>query len=111
MTQIKFSEIANNVLQELSRLSKSSKVERSLYNSIKQKIELLKENPHYGELIRKEAIPEKYIKEYDTNILFKIRLPNFWRMIYTITKDGNIEIIIFILDIVDHKKYNKLFKK
>jgi len=35
-------------------------------------------------------------------------LSNFWRMIYTV-KGNDIEIISFILDIVDHNTYNKIF--
>jgi len=35
-------------------------------------------------------------------------LINFWRMLYTI-KGDQIEIICFILDIMNHKEYDKKF--
>jgi hypothetical protein len=39
-----------------------------------------------------------------------IKLPNYWRMLYTLT-DGEteIEIIAFILDFIDHLTYDKKF--
>jgi len=43
--------------------------------------------------------------------LFRVELPNFWRMYYTLTDDENqIEIIAFVLDILDHKEYDKIRK-
>ncbi len=41
--------------------------------------------------------------------LFRVELPNFWRMLYTLTAEGDVEIIAFILDIIDHKTYDKKF--
>ena len=40
--------------------------------------------------------------------LYRIELSNYWRMLYTI-EGTKIEILVFVLKIVDHKKYNKLF--
>ncbi len=39
-----------------------------------------------------------------------MELPNYWRMLYTLT-DGEtkIEIISFVLDVIDHKGYDKKF--
>ena len=73
-----------------------SSEEITLLKSIKDKIDLLKENPFYGNNIPKKLIPKTYY------------VPNLWRMLYTI-KGDRIEIICFILNIVDHKKYNKIF--
>ena len=54
--------------------------------------------------IQKNVIP----KEYNVQNLWRVELTNFWRMLYTIRGD-QIEIICFIIDIVDHDKYNKKF--
>jgi len=53
---------------------------------------------------------EVYKIKYGVTNLFRVELPLFWRMLYTLT-DGEtkIEIIAFVLDIVDHNKYNKKF--
>ena len=79
-------------------------------NSINKKVELIKANPHYGDPISKKLIPREYVKRYGVTNLFRVGLSNYWRMLYTLT-DGEtvIEIIAFVLDIIDHKEYNKKF--
>ena len=81
---------------------------QTLLNSIKQKIELLRNKPEYGIHIPKDRIPKIYIRDYDVNNLWKVNLSGAWRMIYTI-RGSEIEIISLILDIMDHKDYNKKF--
>jgi len=71
-------------------------------------VELLKQNPFSGNQIHKKQIPKKYLKKYSSENLWRFELSNRWRLIYTII--GNrLEIINFILDIFDHKEYNKVF--
>jgi len=81
---------------------------QTLFNSIKQKIEFLKSNSQYGQHIAKNKIPKQYILEYEINNLWKVNLSGAWRMLYTI-KGTEVEIVALILDILDHKKYNKKF--
>jgi len=39
-----------------------------------------------------------------------VELPNFWRMLYTLTAGSSgVEIVVLVLDIIDHKKYDKKF--
>lgn len=83
-----------------------SKIERTLLRAIDRKIEIIKINHRYGNPIAKILIPKEYKQEYGASNLFRVELPNFWRMLYTV-KDKEIEIIAFILDIVNHKEYNK----
>ena len=81
-----------------------------LLKAVNQKIELIKQNPHYGEPIAKNLFPKEYVEKYQVTNLFHVELPTFWRMIYTLTHgSSNIEIVAFILDIYDHKKYSKIF--
>ncbi len=82
---------------------------QTLFNSIKQKINLLRNNPNYGIHIPKNKIPKEYIKNYDVNNLWKVNLSGAWRMIYTI-RGSEIDIISLILDIMNHKDYEKKFK-
>jgi len=78
-----------------------------LVRSIERIIEILKDNPQFGEPIRKDLFPKELIEKGITN-LYRAELSNFWRMLYTI--EGNkIEIFVFVLKIVDHPEYNKLF--
>jgi len=101
---------AKEVYLKLKEKAVSSKAERILFNSINQKISFILENSHYGNPIAKKLIPEEYKIKYEITNLFRVELPCFWRMLYTL-KDGEneIEIISFILGIMDHKDYNKKF--
>ncbi len=88
----------------------SSKTERTIFNAINKKVELIKVNPHYGDPISKKLIPKEYKAKYEITNLFRVELPNFWRMLYTITAgESEIEIIAFVLDVIDHKTYNEKF--
>ena len=56
----------------------------------------------------KRLIPSKYILKYDIDNLWRIELAGRWRLVYSIT--GNqLEIINFVLDIFDHRNYDKVF--
>lgn len=104
------SDDAEEVFHYLNEQASESKIERSILNSIKKKVDLIKVNPHYGDPISKKLIPDEYIEKYGVNNLFRVELSNYWRMLYTLT-DGEsvIEIIAFVLNIVDHNEYDKLF--
>lgn len=105
-----FSPESEEVYKYLNEQAPTSKTERMILNAINNKIELIKANFHYGNPIAKKLIPPEYKTKYGVTNLFRIELPNFWRMIYTLT-DGEteIEIIAFVLDITDHKTYSKKF--
>ncbi|MEK6983554.1 MAG: hypothetical protein AABX33_03190 [Nanoarchaeota archaeon] len=91
----------------LSLKNRTDKEAKTLLNSINRVIEILKNNPQYGDPIPKRLIPNSLIKEGIQN-LYRVELSNFWRMLYTI--EGNkVEILVFILNIMNHKEYNKLF--
>ncbi len=101
---------AKEVYVYLNREAVKSKIEKSIFNAIQKKIELIKMNPHYGDPIGKNLIPKEYKERYGATNLFRVELPNFWRMLYTLTDGGTeVEIIAFVLDIIDHSIYNKKF--
>lgn len=109
--KIKFSEEAEEVYKHLNKeAGKGSKTESQILNAIHKKSDLIKANFHYGEPIGKPKIPEKWKQKYEITNLFWVELPHYWRMFYSLV-DGEteIEIIAFVVDILDHKKYNKLF--
>ncbi len=80
---------------------------QSILRSILRVFDILKENPQFGEPIRKRLIPQKFI-EMGVQNLYRAELSNYWRMLYTL-EGSQIEIFCFILSIGDHKEYNKLF--
>jgi len=102
-----FNELNKIVGQEIAKGITSSD-HQTLLNSIKQKIEFLRDNPEYGFHIEKKKIPKDYIQRYDVNNLWKVNLSSGWRMIYTI-RGNEVEIISLVLDILNHKDYDKKF--
>ncbi len=105
-----FSPEAEEVYKHLNDTAKNSKIDSSILNAINKKVELIKANFHYGSPINKKLIPEEYKNKYEITNLFRVELPNFWRMLYTLSDgESQIEIIAFVLDVLDHKEYNKKF--
>jgi len=99
----------NKVVGEEIAKGITSSDHQTLLNSIKQKIEILKANPEYGTHVQKDRIPKAYIRDYDVNNLWKVDLSGAWRMIYTI-RGSEVEIISLILDIMNHRDYEKKFR-
>ena len=112
---VKLSEEADNVYQELNKIVGEEKLKgidssfhQTLLRSIIRVRDLLKQNPFAGDQVPKRQMPQKYIHKFDVDNVWRIELADRWRLVYTIT--GNqIEIITFVMDIFDHKDYDKVF--
>ncbi len=101
---------AADAYHKFTEKASDSKQEEVILNAFIQKVDLLKENIHYGQPIAKKLIPAEYKTKYEITNLFRVELPYFWRMLYTLTAgNSGIEIIVLVLDIIDHKKYDKKF--
>ena len=100
---------AEEVYKRLNAEAEKNKQSRMILNSVNNKIGLIKQNIHYGDPIAKDLIPEEYRTKYEITNLFRVELPAFWRMLYTLTNNEKIEIIAFVLDIIDHSTYDKKF--
>ncbi len=103
-----YGELNKLVNIELKKGQKSS-LHQSIFRSIERVLKRLKENPFAGQQIKRKIIPKQYFRKYGLTNLYRIELANRWRMLYTI-KTNEIEILNFILDIVDHKRYDKILK-
>ena len=86
---------------------RKDKESETILNSIERIKSILKENPQFGNPIAKNLIPESLKKQGIKN-LYRIELSNFWRMLYNLEGD-RLNIFLFVLNIVDHSEYNKLF--
>jgi len=102
-----FNDLNKAVGEQRSNGITSSK-DITLLNAINRLFDIIVQNPFYGENAKKNLIPKEYRQRYDATSLFIADLPDYWRMIYTLESD-EIEIIAFILDIIDHNQYNKKF--
>jgi mRNA-degrading endonuclease RelE of RelBE toxin-antitoxin system len=107
MVEIRFSENAKKTISEINK--DKSKLGKMISKSISEKIELLKQDPHFGEPIKFKQIPRWFLEKYNIKFLFKVRLSDYWRLLYTITGTDEIEIIVVIIEFVDHDKYNDIF--
>jgi len=107
---IVLTEEAHEVYTRLQMASRRSKHEEAIFNAVVQKFDNLKLNTHYGQAVPKQFIPNEYKTLYGVKNLFKIDMPNYWRMLYTITDGENgTEVIVLVLDIFSHEEYNKKF--
>jgi len=91
------------VTEEIAKGIENSE-NQQLLRSIKQKIELIKTNPLCGDSVPKKIIPKKF----PVDNLWIMDLVGYWRMVYTL-RGSTIEVICFILEIIDHRNYDRLF--
>ena len=59
-------------------------------------------------MIPREYITKNIINEYGTDKIFRVELVGYWRLLYTLI-GNDVKIIAFILEYMDHDRYNKLF--
>ena len=112
---VEFSEEASNDYIELQKevlLEKEQDKENSfnmqLLKAIDREKNNLKIDPQYGIHIPRKNISKALVERYGTDRLWKIDLVGYWRLIYTIIGD-EVKIIAFVLEFMDHKRYDKLF--
>ena len=106
---------ANEVYEDLNRIVGQEKIKgikssfhQTLFRSINRTKELLKENPFVGNQLHERQIPPKYIEKYGVKNVWRAELADRWRMIYTI-RGNQVEIVIFVMDIFNHRDYDKVF--
>jgi len=87
----------------------TSSENQTLLRGINNTIEILRSNTQYGSQLPKPQIPKSYVELYEVENLWVIELPLYWRLVYTVTSSGEVEIINLILDIYDHPTYDKVF--
>ena len=109
--RVKYSPIFEKQLKGLRGIikEKDSKFHKQLLKAIEREKDCLLINPHRGIQVPKDQIPKEYVSMYGVTNLWKVNLPDYWRMVYTII--GNeLEIISILLEFMDHKKYDKIFR-
>lgn len=113
-TEVFFYKEAYKEYDELRRLvaagkkSKKKPTYSQLLDSINHALENIKANYKYGDLIPRKYLSKTTIEKYKTDRIFRVELIGYWRLLYTFTNE-EAKIIAFILEYMDHNKYNKLF--
>ena len=70
----------------------------------------IQQNSFVGRNVKKSLIPKIFIQKYGISNLWIYNLPNGWRMLYSLTNSEELAIIAVILDWLNHKDYERLFK-
>jgi aromatic ring-opening dioxygenase LigB subunit len=111
---VQFDKDAYKEYQELKELvtqgkkAKKKPTYEQLLSSINKAVRDIKANPYYGSLIPRKYISKGTVNRYGTDKIFRVELVGFWRLLYTIIGE-EARIIAFILEYMDHNKYNKVF--
>jgi hypothetical protein len=79
-----------------------------LLSSINNAIRNIKANHTFGDLIPGKNISKGVVNRYGTDKIFRVELVGYWRLLYTLIGD-EIKIVAFILEFMDHKRYDKIF--
>ncbi len=113
-TAVQFDKDAFREYEELRQSVSEGKKARKkptyeqLLSSINIAIRNIKADPHHGDLIPRRYISKSTINRYGTDKILRVELVGYWRLLYTLIGD-EIRIIAFILEFMDHDRYNKVF--
>ena len=112
--EIQFDEEAYKEYQELQnsvfegRKVKKKPTYEQLLTSINNALNNIKADYRYGNLIPRKYISKTTIHKYGTDKIFRVELVGYWRLLYTVI-GSEAKIIAFILEYMNHDKYNKIF--
>lgn len=107
-TVVLFTQRADRECKKLNKFANKIKENATVLNAIDKKIDALKSNAYCGQQVVGKLIPGEYVREYHLENLYRMELPNFWRMLYTLAETEE-ETIAFVIDILDHKRYSRKF--
>ncbi|MBL7160934.1 MAG: hypothetical protein ISS93_03750 [Candidatus Aenigmarchaeota archaeon] len=109
MTEIQLSQEFSKEFATLQKRAEKGEGEAEyLLKLVGKGITKLVESREAGQKIQKRLWPKYYVQKYGISNLWRLRLDDYWRMIYTLL-NGKIRIVAVILDVIDHKEYNKRF--
>lgn len=103
--EIRFADL--KLKESFEELSDSDK---EFYKEIQTALNEISKNVFCGRNVKKELIPKEYIQKYNLNNLWIYNLRDGWRLLYFITTPDKIEVLAIILDWMNHKDYERLFK-
>ena len=92
--------------KSFEELSDKDPVKKALIKAIKD----INDNAFCGRNVKKKLIPKFLIDKYNINNLWIYNLPSAWRLLYSITPSADVKIIAAILDWINHKDYERLFR-
>jgi hypothetical protein len=101
--------LSTSAEQSLSSLESSNSTEaRSIVRRARALRSVLLADCLHGEVVRKGALPQSLKLKYGFENLFVEDLPSFWRLLYTVVRQGGKRVVV-VVEIVDHRAYDKWF--
>ena len=98
--------IGRDLEKSFNELSDNDPIKKALIKAIKD----IKQNVFCGRNVKKKLIPKGLIKKYNLNNLWIYNLPSSWRFLYSIGHEEEIRVVAVVLDWINHKDYERLFK-
>ncbi len=83
--------------------------DRPLRDAVQNVITQLQNDIPIGNHIHKSQIPKYYIRKHNVQVLFRVDMPHYWRLIYTIFTLKDHAKRVILLELFDHDGYNKRF--
>ena len=97
------------IMESFQKLREGKNGESNLLKWLNNAFDRLFEDAFCGIQIPKRQIPKSYIEKFGIDNLWKMNLPEGWRLLYSVARD-EILIISIILEWLPHKMYEKRFK-
>jgi len=85
-------------------------IDIDLYEQIDKATDEINKNVFCGRSVKKKLIPRELIQKYELNNLWIYNLRSGWRLLYSVTSPDKIQILAIVLDWMNHKDYERLFK-
>ena len=85
-------------------------IDNDLYEQINKATDEISKNVFCGRNVKKKLIPKELIHKHGLNNLWIYNLRSGWRLLYSVTSPDKIQIFAIVLDWMNHKDYERLFK-
>ena len=84
--------------------------DKDFYIQLEKAFDEITKNVFCGRNVKKELIPKRLIQKFGINNLWIYNLSNGWRLLYSVITPDKIEVLALVLDWMNHKEYERLFK-
>jgi len=84
--------------------------DKDLHSQIDKATDEISKNVFCGRNVRKKLIPREFSRKYRINNLWIYNLRSGWRLLYSVSSPDKVQILAIVLDWMNHKDYEKLFK-
>src|SRR3989344_9004546 len=85
-------------------------VDKELYEQIDKATDEISRNVFCGRNVKKKLIPKELIHKHGLDNLWIYNLRSGWRLFYSVTSPDRIQILAIVLDWMNNKDYERLFK-